>query len=207
MLATRGSLVSAYDVSYALFTQEVQEELLHQATASSQISRSDELSDLIAGCDVLHAVSLLELATFIGERLLRDTDAASMAVSLEVRVPLLDHAVIEAAAAMHPDARFKPLGSKTVLRKICLEHVDPKVFERPKSGFVLPIEKWCREQLKEEVTSTLADAALCARVGLDHRTVNRLWRTFEAQAPGMYWSRIWALFVLLWWCREHDVAL
>ncbi|MGH8166850.1 MAG: asparagine synthase-related protein [Woeseiaceae bacterium] len=62
--------------------------------------RAGALRDLVEGEEILHSISILELTNFIGERLLRDTDAASMAVSLEVRVPLLDHEVVEASPVL-----------------------------------------------------------------------------------------------------------
>ena len=149
----------------------------------------------------------MEVANFLGERLLRDTDWSGMAVSLEVRVPLLDHGVIEAAAGVPAERRFHPLGKKRLLRELALGKIDPAIFDRPKSGFVLPIENWCRQRLQSEVADVLADRDLCAAAGLDHATVGKLWRSFVAGAPGMYWSRIWTVFVLLRWCREHRVAL
>jgi asparagine synthase (glutamine-hydrolysing) len=48
---------------------------------------------------------------------------------------------------------------------------------------------------------------LAARVGLRAEAVRTLWRSFRAGRPGLYWSRVWALYVLLSWCRTHDVAL
>jgi asparagine synthase (glutamine-hydrolysing) len=89
----------------------------------------------------LHAISQLEISCFLGERLLRDTDAASMAVSLEVRVPLVDHTVVAAAAALPDGTRFAPLGKKLVLRHTAMGRLEEQLFERPKSGFVLPIER------------------------------------------------------------------
>jgi asparagine synthase (glutamine-hydrolysing) len=211
MLATRGRLVEAYQVSYGLFTEDVHATMLGGENGSPGYGlprgRAQELTALISGSSSLHAMSTLELSSYIGERLLRDTDAASMAVSLEVRVPLLDHAVVECAAAIEPDARFHPLGRKMLLRRLAMPKLDPALFDRPKSGFVLPIEGWCRRMLKDEVAAMLADAGLCASVGFDPDAVGRLWRSFEAGAPGMYWSRIWAIYVLLWWCREYQVAL
>src|SRR5690606_19541882 len=168
--------------------------------------RWNELAELIHEDGGLHAISMLELSCYIGERLLRDTDAASMAVSLEVRVPLLDHEVVEAAAAVDPVQRFHPRGRKLLLRKLALEKLDPALFNRPKQGFVLPIAVWCRSQLKEQVASMLADSEQCERIGLNPDAVGRLWRAFEAGAPGIYWSRVWSLFVLLWWCKRHGVS-
>jgi len=52
-----------------------------------------------------------------------------------------------------------------------------------------------------------ADVGLAGRVGLRGEAVGTLWRSFAAGRPGLYWSRVWALYVLLSWCRSHDVAL
>ena len=211
VLATRGSLVELYQTSYALFTQDFFAELLafedaNETSYGLSDLRLEELRQEIRGDDVLHSVSTLHLANFLGERLLRDTDAASMAVSLEVRVPLLDNKVVEAVAAVNRQQRFQPLGKKQLLRTLALSKLDPKLFDRPKSGFNLPIELWCRQELRGELESTFSDRDLCLSVGLNPAAVERLWRAFQAHAPGIYWSRVWSLFVLLWWCRTHGVA-
>jgi asparagine synthase (glutamine-hydrolysing) len=212
VLATRGRLVALYQVFYALFTEAFQAELRAGERSFGilhglPIERLEALERWTADQPSLHAISILELSAFLGERLLRDTDTASMAVSLEVRVPLLDHEVLEAAGALDATARFEPLGRKQVLRDLALGGLDPRLFERPKSGFVLPIERWCRQLLRDEVEASLEDAALCESTGLAPEAVARLWRAFQAGAPGLYWSRIWALFVLLHWCRTHSVRL
>jgi asparagine synthase (glutamine-hydrolysing) len=128
-------------------------------------------------------------------------------VSLETRLPLLDHRVIEAAARVQERDRYQPLGRKSVLRAIAATRIDPSIFERRKSGFVLPLELWTRQELGGEVERVILDQSLCAACGLDPATVQRLWRAFSAHAPGLYWSRVWALFTLLWWAREYRVSL
>ena len=133
---------------------------------------------------------------FLGERLLRDTDAASMASSLEVRLPLIDHRVLESAARLAPADRFEPLGRKPILRA-CLDGLDPSLFERPKSGFELPLQVWCRQRLSGRLAECLTSVERCRRVGLRVDATTRLWQGFRAGAPGLYWSRVWALFVLL----------
>jgi asparagine synthase (glutamine-hydrolysing) len=204
-----GGLLHAYQTHYALFTADIHRQLQNRRAATwlgLPAERTAELRELIAGEPPQHAVSLLEQQSFLGERLLRDTDWSSMAVSLEVRVPLLDHRVVEAAAGVAAARRFTPLGRKMLLRELALGKVTPAVFDRPKSGFTLPMELWCRQRLKAVVAEVLADRSMCASIGLDHTTVGRLWRSFLQQAPGMYWSRIWAVFVLLRWCRQHGLS-
>jgi asparagine synthase (glutamine-hydrolysing) len=157
--------------------------------------------------ELLHAISLLELSSFIGERLLRDTDAASMAVALEVRVPLLDHVLCETVAGVEPDRRFMPLRRKQLLRDVALNRLDPAIFERPKSGFVLPIDGWARRGLRPQMDRVFSDSELIARIGLDPRTVQTLWASYLAGKPGLHWSRAWSLYVLLSWCSTHNMAL
>ena len=211
-LTCGGELVDVYQISYGLFSGRFLDELLDPGVAAEAHSglspaRREALRELISGVSPLRAISTLELANFLEQRLLRDTDAASMAVSLEVRVPLLDHLVIEAAARLSDRRRFEPLGRKQVLRDAALGGLDPAIFERPKSGFVLPIDRWAREGMSAEVAATLNDTEACRSAGLVPEAVARLWQAFEAGAPGLYWSRIWSVFALLRWSRAHALRL
>lgn len=210
-LATRGDLVNMYQVSYTQFTRAFLDQLLAVETAGLDHGlprdRASALAAAASRCSLLGAISLLEQSLFLGERLLRDTDAASMAVALEVRVPLLDHNIVESLASLVDTTRFEPLGKKKLLRDLGLSGIDPSIFERPKSGFELPLDVWCRRQLKDVLDSTFEDHGLCESVGLRPKAVGRLWRSYQEGAPGLYWSRVWSLFVLMRWCRDHGVSL
>jgi len=211
-LAARGDMLDTYQVSYALFSSDFARELV-KAHSNGDLRMglptnvAQELGQLIAGRHPLQAISMLELRCFLGERLLRDTDTASMASSLEVRVPFLDHEVVEAASALDDVERFEPLGRKQVVREIALGDLDGAIFERPKSGFVLPIARWARDVLRNEMTAAFGDRGFCEAAGLDAGAVGRLWSAFLGGAPGLYWSRVWAVYVLGWWCRENRVSV
>jgi asparagine synthase (glutamine-hydrolysing) len=208
-------LLALYQVSYALFTAETQERLATAAVRKSQSEQAfglpAEVADIwrsrVRDQSLLHAISLLELSSFIGERLLRDTDAASMAVALEVRVPLLDHVLCETVAGLDPIRRFNPVLKKQALRRAALSRLDPALFDRPKSGFVLPIAGWTRRGLRPELDRLFADRELIGRVGLNANTVQTLWNSYTSGRRGMHWSRVWAIYVLLSWCQTHDVSL
>jgi len=211
-LATRGSLVELYQVAYGLFSEEFVRELtdvdrVPPIRLGLTRERRAELERLTNDQPVLHAISLLETASFLTERLLRDTDAASMNVSLEVRVPLLDHEVVEAVARLNEARRFRPLGRKQVLRDVALSSLDPELFDRPKAGFELPIGRWCRAGLRDEVAGVLLDEHACEAVGLRCDVVARLWSAFETGAPGIYWSRVWSLYVLMRWATAHNLRV
>jgi asparagine synthase (glutamine-hydrolysing) len=204
-----------YQVFYAIFTRETQAVLADGAVRQAQRRQPYGLPSQVAcawrqrieGSELLHAISVLELSSYVGERLLRDTDAASMAVALEVRVPLLDHVLAETVAGIDPVRRFSPLGRKQLLRDVALARLDPAIFDRPKSGFVLPIDVWARQRLQPQMEAVFADDRLARRVGLRGEVLQTLWRSFADGRPGLYWSRIWALYVLLSWCQAHDVYL
>lgn len=211
LMATRGDLAALYQVSYAQFTRRLLEDMkldpddgLHWGLYPERFA---EWSRGLDGRTPLQAVSSLELGSFLGERLLRDTDAASMAVSMEVRVPLLDHRFVESLAAVPDGIRYHPVRSKQMLRNMIADQIDPAVFERPKAGFELPLDVWCRRRLAPMLRQSFECADQAERLGLRSATLRRVWHAFEQGSGGMYWSRVWSLFVLLHWCRRHDVAL
>jgi len=107
-----------------------------------------------------------------------------------------------------PDgARFMPLGKKRMLKQLALSKLDPSIFDRPKSGFVLPLEVWARDRLAGEIENTFADRTALSQLGFRPDVLVRLFRAFQQGSPGIYWSRIWAPFVLLNWCKQHRVSL
>ena len=203
-------LLTLYQMAYALFLPGFQRELLAQGFAEALADglppamRSRTTAET-RGRAPLSAISVMELRLFLGERLLRDNDVASMASSLEQRVPLVDQVLFESVDRLPDQARYRPLGRKAMLRRIGLRGLDPALFERPKSGFVLPFDRWIRRGLKEAMDQTLRDPQLIAPVGLEPAAVERLWRAFLDGAPGIYWSRIWSTYVFVRWCHRNRV--
>ncbi|MCC7124302.1 MAG: asparagine synthase (glutamine-hydrolyzing) [Acidobacteria bacterium] len=214
VIRASGDLAAAYQVNYMMFTRETQHALTTGAVHEAQRAQDYGLNRAMTATwrqrandpDMLHAISLLELSGFIGERLLRDTDAASMAVALEVRVPLLDHVLVETVSGIEPGRRFSPLGKKQLLRDCALSALPPGTFDRPKSGFVLPIDTWARQRLQPAMGKMFDDTALAARIGLNGETVKTLWRSFTAGRAGIHWTRVWALYVLMKWCEEQQIS-
>jgi asparagine synthase (glutamine-hydrolysing) len=147
----------------------------------------------------------MEHRLFLGERLLRDNDAASMAASIEQRLPLVDRVLFETVDRLDDGLRYSPVGKKALLRRIGLRGLDPVLFNRPKSGFTLPYHRWIRQGLSRTIDETLRDAAAISAAGLNPEPVQRLWQAFRDGAPGLYWSRIWAIYVLIRWCHRHGV--
>jgi asparagine synthase (glutamine-hydrolysing) len=203
-------LLALYQLAYALFLPGFQRELLAPGFADVLAdglppAMRQRLCSETVGRPPLSAISVMEQRLFLGERLLRDNDVASMASSLEQRVPLVDQVLFESIDRLPDHSRYRPLGRKAMLRRIGLRGLDDTLFERPKSGFVLPFDRWIRRGLKDTMNQTLRDPQAVAPVGLDPVAVMRLWQAFLDGAPGMYWSRVWSIFVFIRWCQRNHV--
>ena len=203
-------LPTLYQMAYALFLPGFQRELVapdfvEALAAGLPLDMCSRISAETRGRTPLSAISVMELRLFLGERLLRDNDVASMACSLEQRVPLVDQVLFESVDRLPDQTRYRPLGRKALLRRIGLRGLDPALFERPKSGFVLPFDRWIKRGLKDAMDRTLRDPQLVAPVGLEPAAVERLWRAYLDGAPGMYWSRVWSVYVFIRWCHRNHV--
>lgn len=213
MVRAGDDLLALYQLAYALFLPDFQGRLLIDADCLAQMKSGlsvdvlESLGEETAGHSPLSAVSVFEQRLFLGERLLRDTDAASMAVSLETRLPLVDAAVMEAVSRLTDRQRYFPVGRKLMLRQTGLSGLDPALFDRPKRGFVLPFDRWIRRSLGKAMDETMRDGSLARDIGLNGDAVARLWSAFQNGAPGLYWSRVWVLFILIRWCHRHRVLL
>jgi asparagine synthase (glutamine-hydrolysing) len=204
--------LALYQLAYALFLPASQRELLGGRLIESLVyglpaAMHTRLSTEMQSRHLLSKFGALERSLFLGERLLRDTDAASMSASIEIRLPLVDQVLVETVERLPSRTRFDPIGKKTVLRRIGLKGLDSKLFERRKAGFVLPYDRWLRSGLGNMIDGAMRDPEAIRPTGLDPQTVERLWQAFLDGAPGLYWSRIWAIYVFIRWCHRHRIYL
>jgi asparagine synthase (glutamine-hydrolysing) len=152
-------------------------------------------------CDPFTAVSYLELRSYMLNTLLRDADTMSMAHSLELRVPLLDHPIVEFVSAQPDRVKQRAGAYKPLLVEALADLLPPEVSERPKQGFTFPWPTWIRGPLAPRVEAGLRDLAPPLARHLDAQAVNAAWTAFLAGRSG--WLRPWSLFVLNEWTRRH----
>jgi asparagine synthase (glutamine-hydrolysing) len=154
--------------------------------------------------DDFTAVSCLESRSYMVDTLLRDTDAMSMAHSLEVRVPFLDHGIVEFVARLPGSIKQTAGMPKSLLVGAVADLLPEEVVSQPKRTFTLPWEPWLRGTLRKQVeTELLAVASPLARC-LNLRAVKRVWTDFLDGCTS--WSRVWSLFVLNRWAQRHLVS-
>lgn len=169
-----------------------------------------DLEEALGGLDPVNAYSLLELSLYLGNMLLRDTDQMSMAHALEVRVPLLDHVLVETVARI-PGRLKLAAGKQGRVKSLLVDSVPadlpPFLHRRAKMGFVFPWESWLRRELKGRVSEVLTNPTALARVGLSCAAVGSLWDDFLAKRPGVRHTDVLCLFHLISWTERHHIHL
>ena len=142
-----------------------------------------------------------DFTTYLVDDILTKVDRASMGVSLEARVPLLDHRVAELAWGLPLSSKIDRGNGKHILRDILSRHVPVKLFDRPKTGFSIPLATWLRGPLREWADATLADGSL-EDVGLDPTIVKQVWETF-LQGESASKNGIWSMLMLSGWLQAR----
>jgi asparagine synthase (glutamine-hydrolysing) len=125
----------------------------------------------------------------------------SMAVSLETRVPLLDHRLIEFVATVPSALKLRRGRGKYLLRRLLQPQVPPGVVERPKHGFTAPVGRWLRGPLRDLARDLLLDGRLGARGIFRSHVIADLWHEHQAGTCD-HSHRLWSLVMLELWFRQ-----
>lgn len=186
-----------------LFTREQQQQLLtangyapdayqrEQALLNTWTQQQIALSQT---ADAVNQASALDLGGYLSNTLLRDTDSMSMAHSLEVRVPLIDHRLVEFMLRVPGNLKIRANEPKRLLVNAVAD-LPHDIVHRPKRGFELPFKHWLSGDLRAEVEAEFQSDSL--KHLFQTPALNTLWHDFQANRVN--WSRIWSLYVLSRW--------
>ena len=199
-----------YFYTRLLFTPRQASGLLARDSWPARQPWQDTLARITAqseGHDDFTAISCLESQSYMANTLLRDTDCMSMAHSLEVRVPLLHPPLVEFVSGLPGELKRNNGVPKSLLVEAMGGLLPAEVVAQRKRTFTLPWEHWLRGPLKEEVAAELNSMAGPLADVLDASEVRGVWTSFLERKTS--WSRVWSLFVLSRWARQHlaDTAL
>jgi asparagine synthase (glutamine-hydrolysing) len=154
----------------------------------------------------LTQLAYAEGRTYMHDVLLRDTDQMSMAHALEVRVPLLDHRLVEYVMGL-PDSHKRPGATPKRLLVESLGGLLPAdIVQRPKQGFTLPFDPWMRGALRGFCEDRLGPDRVESRGLFRPQAVQSLWRAFLDGRADVSWSRLWVLVVLEEWLERNGVT-
>ena len=148
------------------------------------------------GLDPLSRLQALDLRTYLPGDILTKLDRMSMAHSLEARVPLLDHILVEYACRLPVNLRIRNGVTKSLLRRTLRDRVPDEVLTRPKQGFAVPLLAWTSKHLPGFFRDRLGNADRLAEVGIDRNAVGSLLALFERRLRQDHCHRLWALAVL-----------
>jgi asparagine synthase (glutamine-hydrolysing) len=165
----------------------------HEEVFADQLARSD-------ASDSLSRMLYVDTKLYLPDALLARGDKASMAASLEARVPLLDHKLVEFAASLPPGLKLKGLTRKYLLKQVARPLLPARIITRKKKGFPTPISMWFRKEARPFLRDTLSYSAVARRGLFDPDYVQQLLDDHDSHRAD-HGGPLWALLHVELWYR------
>jgi asparagine synthase (glutamine-hydrolysing) len=187
-----------YRMTICLWSAQEILEMLSQVLPRSRYEKTFEET---ADWPLLSRLMRVDQKTYLPDAMLTKVDRASMAASLEIRVPLLDHRVVEYSSTLPESFKYRMGTGKYLLKKLLAKYLPSNLFERPKMGFGIPIGHWLRYELKDLLMDYLSAARLKREGLFDTNFVEKkIKEHLSGQVNHQY--RLWSLLMWEMW-RER----
>jgi asparagine synthase (glutamine-hydrolysing) len=164
----------------------------------------NEIKPLSRKLTAFEKQSLWDLKYYLKDDLLVKVDRASMQFSLEARVPILDYRIVEFALNLHHQFKMDSNGEmKYLLKEVLYDYLPKKLFDRPKWGFRIPLEKWMRTDLKELVEMYTSEKIITKYNYVNYKVVVYLKEQYFG-GKDYFYNRIWLIMILHWWLENNE---
>lgn len=214
-IAAQNSALGTYSLSRTVFWPDDMEGAFNDKYFLDRTIPNDTAKSVIGKCKTSNALDLVQMAsrldikTYMAAQLLRDMDAVSMAHSLEVRFPLIDHRIVEFGFSL--PIQFKYTGNRSAraeenyqngVKRILFDamqtNLPPSLGSRKKAGFNFPFERWLRNGLSEQLNDEFLSSQITSPFSLSwRRSVNNLFQTHHISS-----TQIWSLLIFQKWYNQ-----
>ena len=179
-----------------------------QHPADLVIGSTEPVSPMTAPYDMhfddrFRKMTFWDTMAYLPDDILAKTDRASMAHALELRVPILDHRVVEFAATLPTDYKVQGGVGKQVLRNLLYRYVPREIVDRPKMGFGVPVQEWLQTELRDWCCDLLEGSRIRKQGYLDASLVERLLKRFMKDEV-MWSQRLWNILMYQSWLEEWE---
>lgn len=199
----------SYFNKWCYFSEEMKSSLFSEGL-KSRVGSLDSFNSIepyyrqASAMDSLSQHQYMDLKTYLVDDILTKVDKMSMANSLEVRVPFLDHKVVEFAFTIPSELKLSGGATKYILKKMMESFLPMNILERKKHGFMAPVGHWLRNELKEYAEDILFDRKTMQRGYFNSANIEKVWKE---HLMGKRWSidismHIWSLLVFELWHRR-----
>ncbi len=156
--------------------------------------------------DIYECMSDYDIKTYLNGDIFTKVDRATMAYSLEARTPLVDYRIVEMSQKIPFKYKYKKGEGKHILKDILYDYLPKEIFNRPKSGFTVPLKNWFRNELKEYVYKTLSKENLEKIDGISIGYVNQMVENHMNGSENNY-HQIWTLIIYIKWLEKYSTNL
>jgi len=154
----------------------------------------------------LGKLQLLDMQMYLPDDILTKVDRAAMAVSLETRVPMLNHRIVEFAASLPDEIKIRDSIAKWPLHEILSRHVPRELFERPKQGFAIPIGEWLKGPLKEWMLDLLNEQQIKKQGLFNYKAIQPI-VAMHLDGNSDYSLHLWSLLMFQSWQAENTLKV